>query len=214
MLKASVSLWSADLLNMASEIRRAEPHSDAFHIDVGDGHYAPLLVFFPDLVKAIRSCTGVPIEVHLITDTPEGWVGPFAEAGADIIVFYPDSTPDPGAVLREIKGRGLRTGLSLALGHAVSMIEPHLAQIDLAVVLGTDVNVTGVDAPAPEAYDKIRELVRLRSEHGYAFDIEADGAIRRATVPLLRSAGADIVVPGSLMFRGDMDETSRWLHSL
>ena len=214
MLKASVSLWSADLLNLGPEIRRAEPHADFFHIDVGDGHYTPLLAFFPDLVAAIRAATRVPLDVHLIVERPERFVDPFADAGADIMVFYPDATDDPRAVIRQVKARGRRVGVSLSLTHAIATIEPYLDEIDLAVVMGTEVGVKGVDAPAEQAYDNIRELVRLRAARQLAFEIEADGAIRRETVPRLRQAGADIIVPGSLMFQNDMAEISRWLRAL
>jgi len=214
MLKASISLWSADLMNLESEIRRAEPYADSFHIDVADGHYAPLLVFFPDMVAAIREITKVPLEVHLIVESPEKWVGTFAEAGADSIVFYPDSTVNPTPVIERIKSHGLQTGVSLALAHSVSQVEPYIQDLDIVVVLGTDAGVKGVTTPDVKAYRKIDQLVRLRAEQGLNFEIEADGAVRRETVPLLRQAGADIVVPGSLMFGNDMKETSQWLRSL
>jgi len=214
MLKAAVSLWSADLVNLASEIRRVEPYADAFHLDVADGQYAPLLLFFPDLVAAIRRQTEVPLEVHLIVSHPEQWIGPFADAGADTIVFYPDAAEDPAALVRQIKDRGLGAGLSLALADPVGLAVPVLGELDLVVVLGTDAGVKGAPAPDPETYVKIGQLAELRSERGLQFAIEADGGIRRETVPRLRQAGADVVVPGSLMFRGDPKEVSRWLRSL
>jgi len=136
MLKTSISLWSADLMNMESEIRRAEPYAESFHIDVSDGHYAPLLVFFPDMVAAIRGITKVPLEVHLIVKHPERWIGSFPDAGADTIVFYPDSTDGPAGVIRQIKSRGLRVGISLALAHPVSEIESYIQDLDVVVVLG------------------------------------------------------------------------------
>ena len=70
MLRCSTSLWSADLANLASEIRRVEPHSERFHLDVADGHYVPTLLFFPDLVAAIRRHATIPLEVHLMTTDP------------------------------------------------------------------------------------------------------------------------------------------------
>ena len=92
-LKASVSLWSADLGNLASEIRRVDSYADLYHLDVSDGTYATLLlVFFPDLVKAIRGVTEKPFEVHLITQRPERWVQAFHTAGANRIIFYPETT--------------------------------------------------------------------------------------------------------------------------
>ena len=213
-LKAFVSLWSADLVNLESDIRRAEPYADAFHVDVADGHYAPALVFFPDLLAAIRGKTSIPLEVHLITEKPENWVGPFADAGADMIVFYPDATGDPNHVIDLIKARELRAGISLAIEHPPAMLEPYLDRLDLAVVVGTGVSVKGIKTVAEGTYDKIRALAELRTARGLKFEIEADGAIRKETVPLLRQAGADVVVPGSLMFKNDMEQISRWLRSL
>src|SRR5438270_10716562 len=106
MLRCSTSLWSADLANLAAEIRRVEPYSERFHLDVADGHYVPTLLFFPDLVKALRPHTRVPFEAHLMTTAPENWIEPFIEAGADGIIFCLDSAKEPGCLLKEIKARG------------------------------------------------------------------------------------------------------------
>ncbi|MBI4325243.1 MAG: ribulose-phosphate 3-epimerase, partial [Chloroflexi bacterium] len=100
MLKCSTSLWSADLANLASEMKRVEPYSERFHIDVADGHYVKTLLFFPDQVKALRPHTRLPLEVHLMVTDPLDWVEPFVEAGADSIIFCFDSTDDPARVLR------------------------------------------------------------------------------------------------------------------
>src|SRR5438270_11106486 len=98
MLRCSTSLWSADLANLASEIRRVEPFSERFHLDVADGHYVPTLLFFPDLVAALRQHATVPFEVHLMTTDPLSWIEPFSEAGADGFIFCRDSTDDPARV--------------------------------------------------------------------------------------------------------------------
>src|SRR5687767_14676826 len=103
MLKCSTSLWSADLSNLAAEIKRVEPFSEMFHIDVADGHCVDALLFFPDLVKACRQHTKRPFEVHLIVTNPLKWVDPFIDAGADSIIFYLDSEDDPVEVVKAIK---------------------------------------------------------------------------------------------------------------
>ncbi len=214
-LRASVSLWSADLADLASEIRRGDPYADWYHLDVSDGTYAPsLLLFFPDLVKSIRGVTEKPFEVHLITHRPERWVGAFAAAGANRIIFYPETTEDVEEMIDRLKARGLGIGVSLAVENGVSLIEPYLDRVDLVCVLGTSFDVKGVEDIADGTCEKIRDLAERRHEHGLSFEIEADGAIRRHTVPRLRRAGADIVVPGSLMFKADMRQTSQWLRSL
>jgi len=214
MLKAATSLWSADLANLESEIKRAEPFSDLFHIDVCDGHYAETLLFFPDLVAAMRPITRLPFEVHLITENPAQWVVPFRDAGADRLVFYPDAVDRPEEILSVIKENGLQPGVSLAIEHPLSMLEPYWEVLDVVVILGTDFGIKGVEDVAEGTYEKIADLARERSVRGLGFEIEADGAIRRNTVPLLRRAGADIVVPGSLMFKENMAEISAWLRSL
>src|SRR2546422_11351314 len=106
MLKCSTSLWSADLSNLEAEIKRVESFSERFHLDVADGHYVNNLLFFPDMVKSLRKHTRLPFEVHLMVTDPLSWVEPFAEAGADIILFCFDAASNPHEVLQAIHARG------------------------------------------------------------------------------------------------------------
>src|SRR6185503_20988084 len=110
MLKCATSLWSANLSNLAAEIKRVEPYSECFHLDVADGHYVKSLLFFPDLVKALRPHTKLPFEVHLMTTHPLDWVEPFAAAGADSIIFCQDTAANPARLLDAIKSHGKRAG--------------------------------------------------------------------------------------------------------
>jgi ribulose-phosphate 3-epimerase len=214
-LKASVSLWSADLSNLASEIRRIDQYADSYHLDVSDGTYATsLLLFFPDLVKAIRGITEKPFDVHLITQRPERWVEAFHAAGANRIIFYPETTENISGLIDSLRAKNLGVGVSLTLEAPVSMVEEYLERLDVVCILGTGFDVKSIQDVAAVAYEKIRQLVAIRQWRRLSFEIEADGAIRRHTVPRLRQCGADIVVPGSLIFKGDAEETSRWLRSL
>src|SRR5438067_8122287 len=123
MLKCSASLWSADLSNLATEIRRVEPFAERFHLDVADGHYVPSLLFFPDLVQALRKHTGKPFEVHLMMTDPLAWVEPFAEAGADGIIFCWDSLADPAAAIDRARSLGKFVGISLLVPEPVDLVE-------------------------------------------------------------------------------------------
>jgi ribulose-phosphate 3-epimerase len=213
MLKCSTSLWSADLANLTAEIKRVEPYSERFHLDVADGHYVPTLLFFPDLVKALRPHTRVPFEVHLMTTDPLAWVDPFVEAGADGIIFCFDAARDPGAVLRAIKARGQRAGVSLLITEPLEVLDPYWNLLDIVTIVGTAMGIKGasMDASVP---GKIRQAWEIITKRGAQTEIEVDGGIRRETVPLIHAAGADTIVPGSLMFREDPGAMKKWLASL
>jgi len=210
MLKCSTSLWSADLANLAAAIKRVEPHSERFHLDVADGHYSPTLLFFPDLVAALRPHTGLPFEIHLMTTDPAAWIDPFADAGADAIIICFDSTDDPGAVLAAIKARGLQTGVSLLLEEEIDLLDPHWEQLDILTLLQTPAGIKGADMDE-RAPGRIRRARAEIEQRGLATVVEADGGIRRHTVPQIAAAGADFIVPGSLMFGEDPLAMRAWL---
>jgi ribulose-phosphate 3-epimerase len=212
-MKCSTSLWSADLANLEPEMKRVEPYSDRFHIDVADGHYVKNLLFFPDLVKALRKHTQLPFEVHLMTTDPLSWIEPFVEAGADGIIFCFDSVRNPEEVLRVIKSNGKFAGVSLLIQEPIELLEPCWDHLDIVTVVGTAMGIKGASMD-PTVPDKIRRVRARIAEQGLRTEIESDGGIRRETVPLLHAAGSDYIVPGSLMFGGDPQELRHWLKSL
>jgi ribulose-phosphate 3-epimerase len=213
MVKCSTSLWSADLANLALEIRRVEPFSERFHIDVADGHYVHNLLFFPDQVKALRAHARLPFEVHLMCADPMSWIDPFVEAGADIIIFCLDSAKNPGEALRAIKSRGKQAGVSLLITEGLELVEPYWNDLDVLCIVGTAMGIKGasMDAGVP---DKIRQARQIIDQRRLKTVIEADGGIRRETVPLMAAAGVDYIVPGSLMFKEDPPQMRQWLTTL
>ena len=213
MLKCATSLWSADLGNLAAEINRVEPYSERFHLDVADGHYVKTMLFFPDLVKALRKSTKVPFEVHLMTTDPLEWVEPFSEAGADGIIFSLDAAKDPAELVRTIKGLGKQVGISLRIEDPLQLLEPYWDDLDTLTIIGTALGIKGASMD-PAVPDKIRQARALIQRRGLKAVIEADGGIRRNTVPLIHAAGADYIVPGSLMFGEDPPAMRAWLAGL
>jgi ribulose-phosphate 3-epimerase len=213
MLNCSTSLWSADLANLEAEIRRVEPYSDRFHLDVADGHYVPNLLFFPDLVKALRSHTRLPFEVHLMCTDPGAWIDPFVEAGADGFIFCFDTLADPAGIIRRVRSLGKQVGVSLLIDEPLDVLEPYWPELDLLTIIGTAMGIKGasMDASVP---GKIRHARERIAAGGFKTQIEADGGIRRETVPFIAAAGADWIVPGSLMFREDPADMRRWLAGL
>ena len=213
MLKCSTSLWSADLTNLAADIKRVEQFSERFHLDVADGHYVKNMLFFPDLVAQLRKHTTKRFEVHLMVTNPLDWIDPFVDAGADIILFCFDAAKDPSEILRTIKARGKQAGFSLLITESLDRVEPHWNDLDVLCIVGTAMGIKGatMDASVP---GKIRQARDIINQRGLKTEIEADGGIRRETVPLLKAAGADYIVPGSLMFKEDPAAMRKWLASL
>lgn len=216
-LLAEMSLWSADLARLADDIARVAPHTDIFHIDVSDGHYTPALLFFPDQVARIRQLTDKPLHVHLMIQpsiVPEQ-IAQFADAGADVITLHAELGPALPAAFAAIRARGLQAGLVLKLETPVAEAQPWLGEIAILTLLGTALGVKGQDLSplAGERLSACRAMLRAAGRDDAL--LAADGGIRQHTVPLLRAAGADTVVMGSLAFGSkDLPGTMGWLHGL
>ena len=201
-MKAYVSLWSADLLALGEAVGLVEDVVDGFHMDVFDGHNVRDLLFGPALVEALRARTAAPLEVHLNVTDPDYWIGRFAEAGADMITVQSGPCPDVAATLARIREHGCRASLGLELHEPVSQAVEYFGGADRVLLMGTPIGVKGRDLD-PGTLGRVRELAAAR--HGAAApEIGVDGGVRLHTVPSLAAAGADGVVPGSLVF-GDPD---------
>jgi ribulose-phosphate 3-epimerase len=213
MLKCSASLWSADLANLAAEIQRVEPYIERFHLDVADGHYVASLLFFPDLVKALRKHTTRPFEVHLMTKDPPAWVDAFVEAGADGVIYCFDSLADPASAIHRVKALGKFVGISLLVTEPISQLDRYWSSIDQVTIVGTPMGTKGTSMD-PSIPAKIREARAAIEQRNAQVEIEVDGGIRWNTVPLIHGAGADWIVPGSLLFGEEPATMRQWLSSL
>jgi len=155
----------------------------------------------------------VPFEIHLMVTDPREWIESFAEAGADGFVFCLDSMQNPQAVLKATRAAGKSPGISLLIPEPLELVEPYLEQIDVLTIVGTAMGIKGASMD-PSVPDKIRRARGLISQRGLKVEIEVDGGIRRESVPVIDAAGADWIVPGSLMFKEDPAEMRKWLKSL
>jgi len=216
-LMGEFSLWSADLANLEQEIKRVDPHVDIYHADVADGRFAPSFLFFPDQLARIRKLTVKPIHVHLMVegDIVLSQIRQFAEAGADLISVHPENGPVVQEAIALIRELGLKAGIVLRLETPVETIRPLVANLDFVTLLGTAIGVKG-QGLSPEACPRLVEAAAILKDQGRTdIVLAADGGIRENTVPLLREAGAQTVVLGSLAFN-DKDLAGRmaWLHGL
>jgi ribulose-phosphate 3-epimerase len=178
--------------------------ADSFHFDVADAHFTPTLLLFPDLVRALRPLTAVPFHVHLMVAAPGALLESFLAAGADLVTVHvevPES--DVRSALGLTLAVGCCSGIALKLDTPVEAALPFLDAIDAVLLLGTAIGIKGQEL-SPAACDRIRRMKSLLAEAGRAYiRVIADGAVRTHTAPLLRAAGADVVVPGSLVFSSD-----------
>ena len=215
-LLAEASLWSADFTRLGSEIERVDPYVDLYHIDVCDAHFVSGLLFFPDMVAALRPLTRKPFHVHLMTENPLSLIDDFAGAGADMITVHCENGPRVPAALERTARLGLAAGLALGLDVPVESVSASLSSINIVVLMGTAMGVKGKDL-SPLAASRIRAVRALVKEQGVerTVRVESDGGIRATTVPSLRAAGAQLIVMGSLAFKNeDLGSTVKWVKSL
>jgi ribulose-phosphate 3-epimerase len=217
-LLGEFSLWSADLANMETDLKRIEPYVDLHHIDVADARFTPGFLFFPDFVARIAKSTAKPIHVHLMVEPEivEEQTRQFIEAGADLVSVHAENGEAGLRAIALAKTLGAEAGVVLRLETPVSAIKPFLDRVAFVTLLGTSIGVKG-QSLSEEACDRLleaRALLKDADREGQVI-LAADGGIREQTVPLLRAAGAQTVVLGSLAF-SDKDLGSRiaWLHGL
>ncbi len=215
-LLTEASLWSADQTRFADEIGRVDAHVDLYHIDVTDAHFVPGLLFFPDLVAALRPLTARPFHVHLMVEDPISLVDDFVDAGANLITVHAENGSRVPSTLERILHRGCAAGLALGLDVPVASIAPCLESLSVIVLMGTPMGVKGKSL-SPLAAPRVAEARSLLTELGAeaAVRVESDGGIRPETVPTLRRAGTQIIVMGSLIFKSpEIEKTIAWVRSL
>ena len=213
-LLAELSLWSADLGAIAADTKRVEPHTDIYHDDVADGHFSPALLYFPDLLVAVRKATAKPLHVHLMVSDSVllSQTEQFIEAGADLISEHVENANALEA-LAIVRKAGLKSGVVLQLHTPVADAQKFLPHIDMLTLLGTRIGVKGqgLDAEANGRLQQARALVKSHNQQRII--VAADGGIRDNTVPGLRAAGAQTIVMGSLAFGApDLAQRMAWVH--
>jgi ribulose-phosphate 3-epimerase len=170
------------------------------HLDVMDGHFVNNITFGPVLVKAIDTLASVPLDTHLMIEHPDRYIGPFLDAGADILTIHVEASSDVRRDLRAIRSRGKKAGLSLNPDTPLSAIEPFLEELDLLLVMSV-VPGFGGQSFMEKVLPNLTQAAKLRERLGLTFAIEIDGGINAETAARSRAAGADILVAGTAIFR-------------
>lgn len=202
-LTIAPSILAADFAHLADEVGRVETAgADWLHLDIMDGHFVDNISFGPALVATVRKLTQLPLDVHLMIERADHYVPRFLEAGANSITVHaePEARHDVAASLRMIRHAGCRAGLTLNPATPFSSIEPHLAKIDLLLIMTVHPGFGG-QAFRPEMMEKVQAARTWREAYGAGFDIEVDGGINPATAKVCREHGANVFVAGTSIFR-------------
>jgi ribulose-phosphate 3-epimerase len=194
------SILSADFTRLGEQVREAE-EAGAYRlqIDVMDGHFVPAITVGPVVVEAVRRCTKLPLEVHLMISNPEQYIEDFAKAGADIIIVHHESSPHLHRVIQQIKAGGKMAGVALLPSTPVFMLEDILSLLDIVVIMTVNPGFEGQKF-IPETLSKIVQVRQMITERGLKCDVEADGRVQEATVRQIAEAGANLFVAGSAVY--------------
>jgi len=208
----SASVLSADMLNLESEIRRLEAGGiDMLHFDVMDGVFVNNISYGLPVLEAVRKATGMTLDVHLMITDPLKYIERFADAGADYISFHVESESNTMACIDAIKKCGKKAALAVKPATPSEEIYNYLPYLDMVLVMTVEPGFGG-QSFMPETVDKVRIIRQRLDKLGSEAFVEVDGGINAETAPLVRNAGANVLVSGSYLFRAEnMSETARLL---
>lgn len=206
-LHIAPSILSADFARLGEEVRAIdEAGADWIHIDVMDGHFVPNITFGPPVMAAIRGVTAKTFDVHLMIAPADRYLEAFAKAGADIITVHAEAGPHLHRSLQTIRALGKKAGVALNPATPVEHVKHVLDSLDLILIMTVNPGFGG-QSFIPAMVDKIRETRDL--VQGRNIDIEVDGGITAETAPLVVKAGANALVAGSAVFKGDAKAYAR-----
>jgi ribulose-phosphate 3-epimerase len=197
------SILSADFSDLRNEMNKVtEAGADWLHVDVMDGNFVPNLTLGMPIVKSIKPHAKIPLDVHLMIDRPERYIEEFIKAGSDYLTLHVESTKFLEESLKKIRTLGAKAGITLRPKTTLEDIKPYLGLVDLVLVMTVEPGFGG-QSFMQEQVQKISQLKKWREEGLGSYLIEVDGGVAEGTVKVCIDAGADVLVAGSAVFKGE-----------
>ncbi len=205
MRKLVPSLLSADLWCLKDQLDVLKQYQvDTLHVDVMDGNFVPNISMGVPLVESLRKHSDFSLDVHLMIANPERFIETFREAGADLLTVHVEATYHIHRLIQQIRNVGCKAGVSLNPGTPLELIKPILHMVDLVLVMSVNPGFGGQDF-LPETLSKVKMLHQWKLEReDYKYIVEVDGGINRSNVEQVLNAGAEWIVSGSGVFKGDL----------
>ncbi len=197
-LVGAPSILAADFANLAEEVRLAERGgAELVHFDAMDNHFVPNLTIGPVVAASLVEAVDIPVDAHLMVENPDNLIEPFVEAGVVSISVQPEAVTHLHRVLEMIRAGGCEAGVALNPTTPPESVEWALPYLDYVLVMSVNPGFGG-QAFIPEMVEKVRRLKEMTD-----LPIEVDGGITAETAPLMVEAGAQVLVAGSAVYRGD-----------
>ncbi len=205
------SILNADFAQLGTAVAAVEKGgADMLHLDIMDGHFVPNMTIGPVVVSALQKCTRLPLDCHLMVNDPERFIEWFADAGASSITVHVESTHHIDSLLRRIRQRGCRVGVSLNPGTSIDSLDHVLPLTDMVLLMSVNPGFGG-QSFIPTTLDKLRQCRKIIDDSGLDIRLEIDGGVKVDNIAEIKAAGADTFVSGSGIFgKGQESDPHRY----